>query len=101
MRRLITAAALAFLCAAMAWADDPGLKPGVKLQSNGGDLKLSYDVNPCVVDWNSDGLKDLLVGEFTGGYISYYQNVGTDLNPVFGSPVKINSGGTPITVTYG
>jgi len=101
MRRFFVAAALAACCAALAWADDPGAKIGVKIKNGSVDLKLSYDVNPCVVDWNNDGLKDLLMGEFTGGYVTLFQNLGTDMNPVFNGGVKINSGGTPITVPSG
>ena len=52
-------------------------------------------------DWNNDGAKDLLVGEFTGGYVNLFLNQGTDLNPVFNGYSKVESGGVPISVSYG
>lgn len=48
---------------------------------------------PAVYDWNDDGKKDLLIGEFATGsekgiplghLIRVYQNIGTDDNPKFG-----------------
>ncbi len=43
---------------------------------------------PALYDWDNDGLKDLLVGEFGGGEqanIKVYRNVGTAENPKFSS----------------
>ena len=34
-------------------------------------------------DWNEDGRKDLLVGQFSGGRIRLYLNQGTDGAPVY------------------
>jgi hypothetical protein len=95
------AAGVLIMLASGAHADMPGIEPGVKLEANGSAIKLSYDTNATAVDWNNDGLKDLLVGEFTQGYITIYLNQGTNLNPVFGSGAKVYSAGSPIKVTYG
>jgi hypothetical protein len=92
---------LLLLLAGTAWADAPDIKAGVPLQAAGSNIDLSYDTNPTMVDWNNDGLKDLLVGEFTGGYITLYLNGGTDINPVFNFGTKVQSGGIAITVSYG
>jgi hypothetical protein len=54
-----------------------------------------------VADWNNDGNKDLIIGDFYYGNIYLYLNEGTDLNPVFNAYSKIESNGSPITVTYG
>ena len=102
MKNLALLAGLLLLFSAgTLWADAPGLKVGVFLEAGGIDIDLSYDTIPACVDWNNDGAKDLLVGEFTYGYITLYLNTGTDLNPVFSAGTKVESGGTPITVTYG
>ena len=58
-------------------------------------------VIPNVGDWNHDGLKDLMVGTYTGGHIYYYQNSGTNANPVFDTQVMLTADGNPITMTFG
>ncbi|MHC4941658.1 MAG: hypothetical protein ACYTG7_01420 [Planctomycetota bacterium] len=97
----LIAAGVLILFAGTGNAYMPGIEPALKLESGGSVIKLSYDTNATVVDWNNDGLKDLLVGEFTQGYITLYVNQGTDINPVFNSGAKVQSNGSPITVTYG
>lgn len=47
---------------------------------------ISVDVGhaaPYVYDYNKDGLKDLIVGQFGGGKARIYLNRGTDAEPVF------------------
>ncbi len=100
--RLIAAAgALLFLCAGALWAQAPDLKAGVKIEDGTGLLEVQYCSAPTAVDWNNDGAKDLVVGQFTQGYIWLYLNQGTNLNPVFNGGSMIESNGTPITTTYG
>lgn len=82
-------------------AQDPEFKAGVYIYNGTFPLEVDRHSNPFVVDWNNDGLKDLLVGQFTYGYIWLYLNQGTDLNPVFNGGTMIQSGGAPITTTYG
>lgn len=98
---LLTAVMLLLISSSQALADEPKILPGVKIKDGLNNINLSYDTNPTMVDWNNDGLKDLLVGEFTQGYITLYLNQGTNLNPMFDGGVKVESNGTPITVTYG
>jgi hypothetical protein len=59
-------------------------QPGVKLQAVGKniDVKIGHLV-PAVMDWNGDGKKDLIVGQFSGGKISVFLNKGADNAPVF------------------
>jgi hypothetical protein len=58
-------------------------------------------VIPNIGDWDHDGVKDLMVGSYTGGYIYYYHNTGTNANPVFPSRVLMQADGSNIVVTYG
>ena len=62
----------------------PEFQPGVRLQADGKniDVKIGHLV-PAVMDWNSDGKKDLIVGQFSGGRISVYLNKGADNAPIF------------------
>ena len=74
---------LAMLCCA-ALAEAPKLQPGVRLRADGKniDVKIGHLV-PAVMDWNGDGKKDLIVGQFSGGRISVYLNNATDSAPGF------------------
>jgi hypothetical protein len=47
------------------------------------------------VDWNEDGLKDLIVGEWDG-HVRYYQNVGAATNPVLHYVGLIQDGSVPL-----
>lgn len=74
------AAVLVLLCAVAS----AGLQPGVKLQADGKDIDVRVGhLVPTVVDFNGDGNKDLIVGQFSGGQIRLYLNRGTDKAPAF------------------
>lgn len=49
---------------------------------------------PFVVDFDRDGLKDLLVGQFGAGKLRIYKNTGTNAEPKFGEPTWFLAGGT-------
>jgi hypothetical protein len=38
---------------------------------------------PLMFDWDRDGRKDLLCGQFDSGKIRFYPNIGEDTAPVF------------------
>jgi len=87
-----------------ALAYEPIFKAGVKIQADGSaiDVKENNPLDPPntgqsvpeVSDWNGDGRKDLLVGQFDTdtyehendideGRVRLYLNSGTDSEPVF------------------
>ncbi len=72
-----------------------------RLVSNGSIIDVGYYAAPCVVDWDLDGLKDLILGQFSYGYIYFYKNVGTNNAPVFNTAVLLYADGSPITMAYG
>lgn len=78
------------------------LAKGVKLEAAGEpiDIEVGHLV-PCACDWNSDGKKDLLVGQFKDGAIHLYLNEGTDASPVFGEYSLLEAGGKPIKLDAG
>jgi len=80
----------------------PKLKQGVKITAAGEpiDVEIGHLV-PCVCDWNGDGKKDLLVGQFTSGAIRLYLNQGTDTEPVFGEFSFLQAGGKQIRLDAG
>ncbi len=51
--------------------------------------------SPQVVDWDGDGLQDLLSGN-TSGQLLFYRNVGTAEAPSFADYLLVEAGGVPI-----
>ena len=64
------------------------------------DIEVGHLV-PCVCDWNSDGKKDLIVGQFSDGAIRLYLNEGTDKEPVFKEFSFLQAGGEQIKMDAG
>jgi hypothetical protein len=67
-------------------ADDPReLEPPVKLLAGGGPIDVEHDGHsaPFLGDFDGDGVKDLLVGQFHEGKLRIYRNTGTDARPRF------------------
>ena len=67
------------------------LAPGTLVKARGKDLDVGSKASPCVVDWNEDGKKDLVMGR-SNGVIYVYINEGTDAQPIFGEPIELNNG---------
>jgi len=79
----------------------PDLDANQYIYDGGSPLQVGVMSAPSVVDWNGDGAKDLLVGQFTHGKIWLYLNQGTDADPIFNGGTLIESGGQHITTSYG
>lgn len=65
----------------------------------GATLDVGNNAKPCVVDWNNDNRKDLLVGNSLG-QVYYLQNVGTDKEPIFTTAINLNYGASLLDVGY-
>lgn len=68
------------------------------LTDSSGDIDVDNYSAPVVHDWNSDGNQDLLVGQryndassVSHGYVTYFENQGTNASPSFGSGTYIQS----------
>ncbi len=83
-------------------AGEPKFAAGVKLEAAGKPIngELGYLV-PAACDWNNDGKKDLIVGQFGNGAIRLYLNKGTNAAPVFGESSFLQAGGKPIRLDAG
>ena len=79
-----------------------GFGEGVRLEAGGKaiDVKVGHLV-PCVADWNGDGAKDLIVGQFSGGKIRLYLNRGSDAEPRFEDSTLMEAGGAQISLPAG
>ena len=74
----------------------------VKINANGTPIELGLGhANPLVTDWDGDGLKDLIVGQYTGGKLRLYLNQGSNPAPVFGSFTYMQADGSDISVSSG
>jgi len=81
---------------------DLTFNPGTRIQANSNDMIVdTYASVPCVVDWNGDGAKDLLVGCFFDGNVHLFLNSGSNNAPVFTSSTMLQAGGSVISVSYG
>jgi hypothetical protein len=81
----------------------PPLLAGIQVQNGAAALNVDspgYSA-PTMADWDGDGKKDLIVGQFTGGNVWLYLNKGTDASPVFNGGTKVLCGGVPLTTSYG
>jgi hypothetical protein len=66
-------------------ADDSDLAPPVQVMVGGEPLDtggIGY-ATPFYDDFDGDGVKDLLVGEFSQGRLRIYRNKGSDTRPEF------------------
>lgn len=64
------------------------------------DLYGGSLVVPNLVDWNYDGTLDLVVGN-SAGYVLYYENKGSNAEPVYGIPKYLCAGDEKIHIQPG
>lgn len=96
---LFVTGALLLLMHSNAFSDFPtNLVFSGYLQDSSGDMDVGGFSVPVVYDWNNDGKKDLLVGQryidannVSHGYVSYYENTGTNASPLFNSPMYMEA----------
>jgi hypothetical protein len=82
----------------LANAEPPKFNDEIEVKANNATIKIGH-ASPCVVDWNEDGKKDLLLGQYDQGKINYFENIGTDEDPVLTSPVFLQAAGADISLS--
>ena len=83
-------------------ATAPGLAKGVKLEADGKPIDVEVGhAAPYFVDFDGDGVKDLLVGQFGSGKLRIYKNVGSNKQPKFDKFTFFQAGGADATVPAG
>ena len=100
MRRMRTwtwASGLVFVAFACNAGDD--LAPPVRLECGGQPIDVDVGhAAPFVCDFDGDGLRDLLVGQFQKGKLRIHRNVGTNREPRYDGFVYFQVGGEDATV---
>jgi len=77
------------------FADEPAQEflPPVRLEAAGKPIDTEVGhAAPFVGDFDGDGVKDLLVGQFGGGVLWFYRNIGTNDQPKLAAGVKFKDG---------
>jgi len=75
--------------------------PQGPVECQGRPLDVGSYAAPLMVDWNGDGLQDLIAGQFEYGRIRFYPNQGTNSAPVFNDFQYLRDGGGLLSVPYG
>jgi hypothetical protein len=80
----------------------PVFEPDYTMTWDGGIVHTDNNgVAPNVVDWDGDGVQDLLVGVFFDGNIYVYKNYGTNAVPEFRDRRMLRADGEVISLSYG
>lgn len=96
--RLITILLIGAGSLVMLSAQTPTFFTPESLKANNIPIDVSWYGSPYAYDWNGDGKKDLLTGQFSYGYVRFYPNLGTNNNPSFGDSSFLEAGGSNISV---
>ena len=82
----------------VAFADTPVFNYGQYVYASGNPIDVGYYGSPFSYDWDGDGVRDLIVGQFSSGMVRFYRNNGTNANPAFGAFSYIQADGRNISV---
>jgi len=80
----LSCCALALTPAGNALAGGDIFEAPVRIQAGGEfiDVEVGHAA-PYLYDWDGDGVRDLLVGQFGGGKLRIYRNGGTNEDPAY------------------
>jgi hypothetical protein len=92
---------VAGLAAAGAFAAVPRFAAPEYVMDAGVPIDVGYYGAPTMADWNQDGAKDLILGQFELGKIRLYLNQGPDTAPVFNGYTFFQVAGLDISLPYG
>jgi hypothetical protein len=77
---------------------ETSLSSGIYIMDGPSELQAHHWSVPVVFDWDSDGKKDLLVGQnyidedkINHGYVLLFKNAGSDSSPLFNGAVRLQT----------
>jgi hypothetical protein len=100
MQKMFVLVAVA-LIAPLALGVTPRFAGPELINDNGTPIDVGYYGAPTMSDWNQDGAKDLVIGQYDLGKIRLYLNQGPDTAPEFNGYTFFQSGGGDVTLPYG
>ncbi len=92
---------ITFLFASFIYAQMPDFQSAEIMQANGSNITVGGHASPLVEDWNGDGKKDLLIGQFSGASILLFLNSGTNSSPILTTSAKLQADGKNLTTSAG
>ncbi|MFO7639553.1 MAG: hypothetical protein R6X14_09740 [bacterium] len=101
MRKLTMYVVAGLLLASAAFGQVPRFRGPTRIEAGGVPIDLGYYTAPLMFDWNGDGRKDMIVGQFSYGQIAFFENVGEDSAPAFDSYEYLQASGQVIQLPYG
>ena len=81
-------------------AGAPVFKAPTPVLQRDAELTAGSLATPVVVDWDGDGVLDILTGS-SEGVVRFFKNIGTDSEPRFLDGVLVEAGGEPIRIEAG
>jgi hypothetical protein len=88
--------------AAVPASNQAGLTAPVRLMADGKPISVEVGhAAPAWADIDGDGKRELLVGQFGGGKLRIYKNLGTPTEPRFGSFTWLTADGQTVSVPAG
>jgi len=82
-----------------AWARAQEFERPVRLEAGGRAIDTDIGhAHPLLYDFDRDGKRDLLVGQFGGGKLRIHKNIGTNESPKFAEMTWFMAGGEIATV---
>jgi len=80
----------------------PKFSSAGKVKCNGANINDVSFTTTFVTDWDGDGKKDLIVGEFSpNAKVRLYKNTGTNPAPVFTAYTYLKAAGADIKLSSG
>ena len=92
---------ISLVCCISVFAQAPRFNGPTFIYDGGVQIDVGYYASPYIYDWDGDTKKDMILGQFTSGYIRFYPNIGSDENPQFSGYQFLYASGSQITLPSG
>lgn len=97
---MIKSIVIALFLASLAYSQPPKFTYIGELKAGSASIAARNGC-PTVFDWDGDGKKDLLLGQFDAGNIRFYRNTGSASQPALAPHEFLKAGGSNISLPSG